>query len=35
MLVKHGYRNLSHFKEGWNVWEIADLPQEKGPRAGP
>jgi len=31
VLVKHGYRNLSHFKEGWNVWEITDLPQEKGP----
>jgi len=31
MLIKHGYRNLSHFKEGWNVWEITDLPQEKGP----
>lgn len=32
MLIKHGYRNLSHFKEGWNVWEITDLPQEKGPK---
>jgi rhodanese-related sulfurtransferase len=31
MLASHGYRNLSHFKEGWNVWEITDLPQKKGP----
>jgi rhodanese-related sulfurtransferase len=34
MLVRHGYRNLSHFKEGWNVWEVTDLPQEKGPQPG-
>lgn len=34
VLIKHGYRNLSHFKEGWNVWEVTDLPQEKGPQPG-
>lgn len=30
-LKAEGYRNLMHFKEGWNAWEIAEYPQEKGP----
>ncbi len=32
-LVKKGYqyRYLLHFKDGWNEWEMANLPQEQGP----
>ncbi len=26
-----GYRRLLHFKDGWNAWEIAEYPFEKGP----
>jgi len=28
-LVKAGFTHLLHFKQGWNAWENANLPQEK------
>jgi len=26
--ITRGYRNLVHFRQGWNSWEAAELPQE-------
>ncbi len=28
-LGKAGFKRLLHFKQGWNAWENAGLPQEK------
>jgi len=30
-LKAEGYRRLLHFKDGWNAWELAEYPFEKGP----
>ena len=27
-LIPKGYRNLVHFKQGWVLWEMAEMPQE-------
>ena len=30
-LIRKGYTNILYFKKGWDAWEAANYPEEKGP----